>query len=137
MRHPDIAVDETLINHVETPWSGEIEHCVIEGHRVLDEVAFLHKCSRTLIITDFIQKHYRLGLPWIWRSIKNAIGILGKTGGVSLDIKLSVRNKTVMRQSIRTILGWDFDHLIVAHGHCLHGNAKEQVANAFDWLIAQ
>lgn len=56
-RHPDIAVDAVLTNDVEAPWSGEIDHCVIEGHAVLDEVEFLHRPSMSLIITDLIQKH--------------------------------------------------------------------------------
>lgn len=133
-RHPDIAVDAVLTNDVETPWSAEIDHCVIEGHAVLDEVEFLHKPSNTLIITDFIQKHEAAGEPWIWRGVKRMAGILGEDGGVPLDIKLSVRDKAALRRSIDTILGWDFDNLVVAHGHCLQGGAREDVRRAFDWI---
>ena len=63
-RHADIAVDAVLTNDVQAPWSGEINHCVIDGHAVLDEVEFLHKPSRTLIITDLIQKHEAAGESW-------------------------------------------------------------------------
>jgi len=133
-RHPDIAVDVALTNDVEAPWSGEIEHCVIDGHAFLDEVAFLHKPSRTLIITDWIQKHEAADASWIWGGVKHMAGILGRDGGVSLDIKLSVRDKTAMRRSIDTILGWDFDSLIIAHGHCVQGGAKEEVSRVFDWV---
>lgn len=133
-RHPDIAVDTLLANDVETPWSGEIDHCVVDGHAVLDEVVFLHKSSGTLIITDLIQKHEAAGETWVWRGVKHAAGILGKDGGVPLDIKLSVRDKAALRLSVETILGWDFDNLVVAHGHCLKGGAKEAVSQAFDWI---
>ena len=133
-RHPDIAVDAVLTNDVEAPWRGDIDHCVIDGHAVLDEVVFLHKPSRTLIVTDFIQKHEAAGASWIWRGVKHMAGILGRHGGVPLDIKLSVRDKTAARRSIDTILGWDFDNLIIAHGHCLKGGAKEDVGRAFDWI---
>ena len=133
-RHPDIAVDAALTNDAEAPWSGEIDRCVIDGHAVLDEVAFLHRPSRTLIVTDFIQKHDAAGETWIWRGVKRMAGILGRDGGVPLDIRFSVRDKATMRRSIDTILGWDFDHLIIAHGHCLHGGAKEDVSRAVNWL---
>ena len=133
-RHPDIAVDALLTNDVEASWRGEIDHCVIDGHAVLDEVAFLHKPSKTLIVTDFIQKHEAAGASWIWRGVKNMAGILGKDGGVPLDIKLSVRDKTAARRSIDTILRWDFDNLIIAHGHCLKGGAKADVSRAFGWI---
>lgn len=134
-RHPTIAVDALLTAEVEAPWSGEIDHCVIAGHRVLDEVVFLHKASRTLIVTDFIQKHETAGETWLWRGVKQVAGVLGEEGGVSLDIKLSVRDKTAMRQSVERILAWDFDNLIISHGHCLQGGAKKAVARAFDWLM--
>ena len=133
-RHPEIAVDALLTNDVETPWSGEIDHCVIEGHAVLDEVVFLHKPSGTLIITDLIQKHEAAGEAWLWRGVKHMAGILGEDGGVPLDIKLSIRDKTAMRRSLDTILGWDFDNLIIAHGHCLQGGAKDAVSRAFAWI---
>ena len=133
-RHPGIAVDALLTNDVEAPWNGEIDHCAIEGHAVLDEVAFLHKPSGTLIITDLIQKHEAAGEAWIWRGVKHMAGILGEDGGVPLDIKLSVRDRTAVRRSVDRILGWDFDNLIVAHGHCLQGGAKDAVSRAFAWI---
>ncbi len=134
-RHPDIAVDAVLLDDVEIPWSGDIDHCLIDGHAVLDEVTFLHKPSKTLIITDFIQKHVAAGESWIWRGIKHLTGILGKNGGVPIDVKLSVRDKKAMRRSIETILSWDFDNLIIAHGHCLQDRAKEDVSRALNWVL--
>lgn len=133
-RHPDIAVDALLTNDSEAPWGSEIDHCVIDGHAVLDEVWFLHKASRTLIVTDLIQKHEAAGEAWLWRGVKRMAGILGKDGGVPLDIKLSLRDRVAMRRCIETVLAWDFDNLIVAHGHCLQGGAKESVRRAFDWI---
>ena len=135
-RHPDIAVDALLMSNVEAPWSGEIDHCVIDGHSVLDEVEFLHKPSKTLIVTDLIQKHEAAGERWPWRGVKRIAGILGEDGGVPLDVKLSIRDKTALRASIDTILGWDFDNLIIAHGHCLQGGARRDVARAFHWITS-
>lgn len=130
-RHPAIAVGSLLTDEIATPWNGEIDHCVFDGHAILDEVAFLHKPSKTLIITDFIQKHEAAGESWVWRGVKRAAGILGKDGGVPLDIRLSIRDKAAMRRSLDTILDWDFDSLIIAHGHCLQGGAKEHVTEVF------
>ena len=133
-RHPDIAVDAALSNEVETPWSDEIDHCAIDGHAVLDEVAFLHRPSGTLILTDLIQKHEAAGAPLVWRGVKRMVGVLGREGGVPRDIRLSIRDRAAMRRSIDTILGWDFDNLIIAHGHCVKGGAREDVGRAFNWI---
>lgn len=134
-RHPDIEVDAMLQTHVSPPWGDEIDHCLIEGHLFLDEVAFLHKPSKTLILTDYIQKHDTNGETWFWRVIKRAAGVLGKRGGTSIDIKLSVENRQALRNSIDTILQWDFDNLIIAHGTCIRGGAKGEVRRAFDWVM--
>ncbi|MEQ8747075.1 DUF4336 domain-containing protein [Pyruvatibacter sp.] len=135
MRHPNIAIDEVLKNGVETDWSGEISHCVVDGHAVLDEVVFLHKPSRTLIITDFIQKHEAARESWFWRGVKSVAGILGNGGGVPLDVKLSIRDKAAFRRSIGTILKWDFENLVLAHGQCLRGGAKKDVSLSFSWIM--
>ena len=133
-RHPDIAIDAVLTDDDDAPWGGDIDLCLIKGHSVLDEVAFLHRPSRTLIITDMLQKHEAASDGWFWRGVKRMAGIWGKGGGVPVDIRFSVRDKAAMRRSIETILGWDFDNLIIAHGHCLQGGAKDDVRRAFGRL---
>lgn len=134
-RHPDIAIDEVLTSGIETTWSSEIGHCVVDGHAVLDEVVFLHKVSRTLIITDLIQKHEAASDSRFWRCVKHLNGILGKSGGVPRDVRLSIRNRAAFRRSLGTVLDWEFDNLTLAHGHCLRGGAKEDVSRAFGWIV--
>lgn len=134
-RHPDIAVDETVTNGVEPPWSREIGHCAVEGHSILDEVVFLHNPSKTLIVTDLIQKHEVASEGWFWRGVKGLNGILGKGGGVPRDVKISIRDKAAFRQSLETILNWDFENLVLSHGHCVKGSAKEDVRRAFHWIM--
>lgn len=135
MRHPDIAIDEVLANGVETIWSDEICHCAVEGHAILDEVVFLHKRSKTLIIADIVQKHEAQSESWFWRGVKRLNGIWGRGGGVPRDVKLSIRDKAAFRRSLDTIIKWDFDNLAIAHGHCLRGEAKEDVSRAFSWIM--
>ncbi|MEL7028546.1 MAG: DUF4336 domain-containing protein [Pseudomonadota bacterium] len=134
-RHPTIPVDEVLSPDVDPPWSRDIDHCIIDGHAVLDEVEFLHKPSGTLIVTDLIQRHDAARETWFWRWVKRMAGILGEDGGVPLDIKLSIRDRAALRRSIETVLDWEFDNLIIAHGHCRQGGAKDVVSRAFDWIV--
>ena len=44
-------------------------------HALLDEVVFLHRPSRSLIVTDLIQKHADPKDAWPWRLIEKAAGI--------------------------------------------------------------
>jgi hypothetical protein len=58
----------------------------------------------------------------------------GARGGVALDIRLSFTNRKLARRSLRKLLSWDFDKLIIAHGVCIEKDAKPFVERAFRWL---
>jgi hypothetical protein len=135
--HPDTKVDAILSNDVNAPWSDEIQHCMIAGHSYLDEVVFLHKASRTLIITDWIQKHDRAMQNWFWYMVKGMAGILDKDGGVPLDIQWTIDNFAAAQRSIDVIIHWNFDKLIISHGLCVYENAKAEVRRAFSFLLHQ
>ena len=38
------------------------------------------------------------------------------------------------KKSLRKLLSWDFDRLVIAHGPCIEKNAKAFVEQAFRWL---
>ncbi len=133
-RHPKIAFDGVLTNTAPAIWADDIRQQVFHGHRVLDEVVFLHRKSRTLIVTDLIQKHDPSGENVFWRWVKNWAGILGKKGGTARDIRASIADRDAARRARDEILSWDFDALVISHGACLRTGAKADVARAFAWL---
>ena len=134
-RHPDIILDGCLNNDTVPPWKNDIMQHAVGGHAFLDEVVFLHKASATLIITDLIQKHDPQKQSLFWRVVKGMAGVLGKSGGVPLDLQLSFRDKEKARSSLDTILDWNFDNLIISHGFCMQGGAKKEVERRFSWLL--
>ncbi|MFW9889611.1 MAG: DUF4336 domain-containing protein, partial [Candidatus Thorarchaeota archaeon] len=56
-------------------------------------------------------------------------------GGVARDIRMSFTNHDLARQSLETLLSWDFDKLIIAHGDCIESDAKSLVEEKFQWLM--
>ncbi|HTX57244.1 MAG TPA: DUF4336 domain-containing protein [Candidatus Acidoferrales bacterium] len=108
---PDILRDEP-----PPDWSADLDQVVMRGNAFLDETEFLHPSSRTVIFCDFIQ-NYRL------------------FRGVPPDARWTYVKKELARQSLRKLFSWDFDNLIVAHGDCVTGGAKEFVASAFRFLL--
>ena len=99
----------------------------------LDEVVFCHRASRTLIVTDLIQRHDADAQPWFWRIVKGWAGVLGK-GGTARDLRASFRDRDAARRSRELIMGWDFENLVISHGACMSGGAKPYVNDAFAWL---
>lgn len=132
--HSDISVDCVFHECCETGWESDVEHLLFAGNVYLDEVVFLHHKSGTVIMTDLIQRHVPSRNSVVWRMVKRSAGVLGEEGGVSLDLKASFVDTARAMQSKEALLSWDFDQLIIAHGYCVHENAKEFVEHSLSWL---
>ena len=121
----------------ETPnpaWADDLDQMAFKGSRLIEEVLFLHRASRTLILDDLIQFHPGVkGKP-----LRNALfkleGVATPPGGVGLDIRLTFTKRDLARRSLAKLLSWDFDKLIIAHGSCIEQDAKPFVEQAFRWL---
>ena len=113
-------------------WAEDLEHLVFKGNYFIKEAAFLHKKSRTLMVTDFIQNYRAKDGDLVGNIAKRAGGVLN--GGVPRDIRWSFTNKKLARASLKRLLSWDFDRVIVAHGVCVDRDAKAFVEDAFRWL---
>jgi hypothetical protein len=134
-RHPELPADHVLAGGAPAAWAGEIDQHVFSGSSFLDEVVFLHRPSKTLIVTDLIQRHERAAEGWFWRAVKGWAGVLGDAGGTSRDLRWTFRDRAAARASAEHILGWDFERLVISHGACVHENAKAVVTEAFAWLL--
>ena len=113
-------------------WAGEIDQAVFRGNVFAVETEFFHRASRTLVMNDFFQ-NYR---PQPQRPFLDALLALSgaRGGGVPVDIQWTMLKKELARQSLRKLLSWDFENLVVAHGDCVIGDAKPRLAAAFRFL---
>lgn len=133
-RHPAAPVDHVL-GTTDPPWGSEIEAVCFGGSDFFDEVVFYHARSRTLIITDLIQRHDPDEETWFWRLIKRGVGVLGTSGGTARDLRLAFSDRAAARESAEALLRWDFDRVVIAHGTCITEDARRVVEEAFDWLL--
>jgi hypothetical protein len=113
-------------------WADTFEHVVFRGNVLLEEVEFLHKPSRTLLLTDFVQNYPARPGDLAGNVVKRLGGVLN--GGVPRDVRWSFFDRRAARASLERVLAWDFDRVIVAHGACVEHGGKAFVANAFRWL---
>jgi len=115
-------------------WASDLDQLVFRGNLFLEEVHFLHRKSRTVILADFIQNHRPVKNKPLRNALFRLAGVAYPNGGVAVDIRLSFTNRSLARQSLHKLLSWDFDKLIVAHGVCIEEGAKSYVERAFRWL---
>jgi hypothetical protein len=134
-RHPRAPVDHVIGVDALSPWAGEIDALCFAGSRFLDEVAFFHEASRSLVLTDLIQRHEPSRESWFWRRVKGAVGVLGGAGGTALDLRMTFRDAVAARASAEALLRWDFDRVVIAHGTCITHDARSVVAAALAWAL--
>jgi hypothetical protein len=121
----------------ETPqiWAEDLEQIPFKGNPLIEEVIFLHRKSRTVILDDLIQNHPPLKGHPLRNALLGIAGVAYPHGGVPLDIRLSFIHRDLARQSLEKLLSWDFDKVIIAHGACIKTNAKAFVERTFHWLL--
>lgn len=115
----DLRFDGVLPDGV--PWASEIEPLLVEGIPWMNEVVFLHRASRTLVVTDlFFHIHEVANLRS--RVLFTLYGVLGRPMQ-SPVVWVMTRDRAAAGRSARRILGWDVERAVPAHGRVLHDDA--------------
>jgi hypothetical protein len=123
----------TLKDGAPSDWSGEIEQLQARGHPMLDEVAFLHKPSRTLILTDLLMTIHKTALPTT-RAIGKVLGIY-EVPAVPVEIKWTWNGKEAGKEFIEQLLSWDFDRILYSHGSLIETGGKDALRRAYSFLL--
>lgn len=124
----------TLTDTEPRAWSYDFDQLAFQGNPLGEEVLFFHRASRTVILGDLIQEHPSVKGKPLRNTFFQLAGVASPPGGVGLDIRWSFTNRKLARRSLDTLLSWDFDQLIIAHGTCIEKDAKPFVEQAFRWL---
>lgn len=123
-----------LSGSVPVGWKNELEAIAVEGIPILDEIVFLHRWTRTLILTDlcFNIQHSESFVTRLFMRINSAYGCFGP----SRMLRFAIRDKAACRRSIDRILAWDFERVVVTHGDVLESGGREALRSAYAWLPA-
>jgi hypothetical protein len=129
---PSIRFDEELGNDPPSLFGNDLDPHVIQGAPRLEEVVFLHRSSRTLLLTD-LAFHLRHSESRFTRIAMRLNGGYGHFGTTRL-LRSTFRDRNAARISLDHVLGWDFDRVIVAHGDVLDRGGREALRQAYAWL---
>ena len=99
----------------------------------MDEVVFLHRPSRTLILCDLCECVHA-DAPWLWRLLGKGAGIY-EHYGPPIDMKLSFNDRKALRGFVKRVLDWDFDRIVLSHGNLVERNGKDIFRNAYAFCL--
>ncbi|MEO8605008.1 MAG: DUF4336 domain-containing protein [bacterium] len=128
----DLAIDAELSDTPPAEWAGEIDQECFKGFPLMGEVAFCHRASRTLLLSDLA---FNVG-PEASRGARIGFRLIGAYDrfGPTLVEKLLIRDRAAARRSLERILAWDFDRVVVAHGRVLETGGRQALRDGYQWL---
>jgi hypothetical protein len=126
----------TLDRQSDYPWDRQIKTLPING-AYMTEVAFLHTPSRTLVLTDLIENFEpEKTATLLMRFLTWAGGVRDPDGCTPRDMRLTfLRSKAQVRPAVETMVDWDPERIILAHGRWYDRNGGAELRRAFRWIL--
>ena len=101
----------------------------------MNEVVFMHKESKTLILVDLIENitDNTPNTNIIVKIFFKYIFFMWNSPAPAPEYQLGWTNRAAAREVLEKVLTWDFDKVIIAHGDIIesHQNAKDVVIKAW------
>ncbi|GAB6040276.1 DUF4336 domain-containing protein [Endothiovibrio diazotrophicus] len=132
----DLRFDAELEERPPPAWAATLDQTIFRGSPAMEEAVFLHRPSRTLILTDLIENFDPATLSRPQRLLARFAGILAPHGRMPVDWRVSFRlgSRQRARESLARILEWEFENIVLSHGRCVRGGGKAFFERAFRWL---
>lgn len=131
-KRKDLRFDGVLIDRPDAAWADRIDQLQLYGAPHTSEVVFLHKPSRTLILTD-LAFNIRGPVNWLTRAYLRIGSCYGRLA-TTLIMRMVIRDKKAARESLERICQWDFDRIVVCHGDVLEHGGPGALREALAWL---
>jgi hypothetical protein len=118
------------------PWADELDQARIWGHP-WNEIVFLHRGSRTLIVGDCL---FALGPGssrglWLWTGALRRPSSPELAARQLVPWRLTVRDRNAIRRSLEHILTWDFDRVVVGHGEIVTWGGRQALRDAYGLTV--
>jgi hypothetical protein len=131
-KRPDLRFDE-MLGAGQPPWHESVEQIFVPGMPKLNETAFFHKTSSTLILTD-LAFNFATCDHWPTKLVLRLNGALGRFGPSRLLRHFFLEDTGPFSQALSKILEWPFERVVVAHGEVLERGGQQAMREGYGWL---
>lgn len=130
-----LKLDQPLQDVAPAAWSSEIDQRLADSG-IHKEVVFFHQASRTLILTDLIESLEADKMPWWIRPFLGLGRVRHPDGRMPLDIAASFwKRPDHLRAVVQTMIGWNPERVIFAHGQWYQTNGTAELQRAFRGVV--
>ncbi len=137
VRRRGVRLDHDLEEAAPPEWNG-IELVVVPGGLGFREVAFFHRPSRTLVLTDLVLNLQPQQVAPALRPLAKLLGILGSNGQPPIYLRgvLNLRRRDAGRAAAR-LVALRPDRVVFAHGPWFACNGTVALTRALRWLLPE
>ncbi len=130
---PGLPLAGTLGDEADMLWKGEVEQLELAGLKPgLRELAFFHRSSRTLVLTDLCF-HLNEIEHWPTRVMMRLNGAYGRFAPSRL-MKSQIKDRRALRRSVDELIAWRPERVVVAHGGVIAHDGGRRLEEAFAFL---
>lgn len=131
-----VRLDRDLGEQPPDDWSGDFHQTVIPGGGGFREMAFLHRPSRTLLLTDLISNLETDRLPLATRAYARLTGTQAPRGSTPNYLRplIRLRRKEAAAAASR-LLAWAPERVIFAHGLWFVTDGTRHLQRSLAWLL--
>jgi len=117
-------------------WDAEVATLPVPGSH-MTEFTFFHRASRTLVLTDLIENFERHKLDsFLTRWLTRWAGAQDPDGSMPRDMRFTfAEQKPQLRAAVLTMIRWNPERVILAHGRWYEQNGAAELRRAFRWLL--
>jgi hypothetical protein len=135
-QHVDVTFDRDLGESPDAGWATEIDQLIVRGSRLMDEVVFFHRATRTLIVADLIENFEPDKLTTAReRFLMRFGGVTHPDGKASSGYRATfLGRRDLARTCLQQVLAWNPGRIVIAHGRCYEKDAAAELRRAFRWL---
>ncbi|HEX2529728.1 MAG TPA: DUF4336 domain-containing protein [Geminicoccus sp.] len=130
-----LRIDRELSAVAPADWAQEIEQLVIPGGGGFTEIAFFHRPTRTLVLTDLVVNVEPQKLPWWMRPGAHLVGATAPDGKAPAYLRMLVKMKrSEAAPAAERLIAMEPERVIFTHGRWFDQEATAQLRRSLAWL---
>lgn len=133
-KRPELAIAHVLGEALPSELAAAVDVVPIAGAPGIDEYAFFHRATRSLVLTDLV---FNVTRPEGW--LAHLLFYLGGTHqrlAASRIWRMKVTDRAAFAVSIERLLALPFETLVMAHGDIVSDGARARLGQALAWAGA-
>jgi hypothetical protein len=133
-RNDAVVLDHDISSPTLSVLFPELRSAQLDGVPFLEETAFFHQPSRTLIAADLMMTGCAKD-HFTWRWVARLLGQYG-TFKAPPDVRLHTKPGLELRESLEALISLPMERILVAHSDAIQERPAEQLAAAWKFALA-